>query len=250
MSFVTHAQNKDATAFKSLVEEALASKVVMVLDALKAEVASRLFGEEGGVSGGVSSVKKKPAPPGAGTVELPGQNAKGGSVEHAGRSNKASDIKLPGKGVSEGKISNEPNQPELKVKKVVQQDKKPHLSSKAKADRKGFNESSFNEELLDLNQRLEEAHIKPGTEDHMAHHVHMVHTGDHGMVGSRGHTETNYYHIHHTGVELGTDSKGNAADTHVYHVVPKTGNGVVHKFHVQASSKTPGSHHVTHMGTM
>ena len=70
-SFVTHAENKDASAFKSLVEEILAEKVVTVLEGLKIEVASNLFSEEGGVSGGVASVTKKPTPPAAGSVTLP-----------------------------------------------------------------------------------------------------------------------------------------------------------------------------------
>ena len=42
-SFVTHAENKDASAFKSLVEEILAEKVVTVLEGLKIEVASNLL---------------------------------------------------------------------------------------------------------------------------------------------------------------------------------------------------------------
>ena len=82
----------------------------------------------------------------------------------------------------------------------------------------------------------------------MAHYVHAVHTGDHGLSGtSPSHTETRHYHVHHSGVELGTDSSGKSSDKHIYNVVHK-GTGVVHKFHVQASSKNPGSHHVTHMG--
>ena len=182
MSFVTHAQNKDASAFKSLVEEKLAEKVVMVLDGLKAEVASDFFNtvsEEGGVSGGVAKVWKKPTPPADGEVTLPGSKenkSKEGGIVHAGRSNssngpKTGEGKLPGEGVSEakkvpdakmpkltdkhegdgedyrpqvkkilktvkeGRISNEPNQPALRIKKTVQHDKKPHLSSKAEHDR-------------------------------------------------------------------------------------------------------------------
>ena len=247
MSFVTHAQNKDAAAFKALVEETLAGKVVQVLEGLKIEVASNFLdtvSEEGGVSGGVASVKKKPAPPAAGSVELPGTAAKGGSVEHAGRSSKGSDVKLPGQKVSEGRTSSEPNPKGDRVK-AVQTDKKPHLSSKPKMDR-----GSFKEELEFLGQTLEEAQIKPGTEEHMAHHVHAVHTGE--MMGHNsggGHVETNHYHIHHSGVEMNTDSKGNSADSHTYHVMPK-GSGMVHKFTVTPSSKQPGVHHVTHVGTI
>jgi hypothetical protein len=48
---------------------------------------------------------------------------------------------------------------------------------------------------------------------------------------------------------MGTDSKGGSVDKHVYHVHHK-GAGVVHKFHVQASAKQPGTHHVTHAGSL
>jgi hypothetical protein len=101
MSYVTFAQTKDASAFKTLVEETLAEKVVMVLEALKVEVASQFFNEEGGLSGGVSSVKKKPTPPAAGSVKLPGEGGKEGGLEHAGRSSssggeKTGDAVLPG----------------------------------------------------------------------------------------------------------------------------------------------------------
>lgn len=168
MSFVTHASNKDASAFKALVEETLAEKVVLVLEGLKIEVASHLFGEEGGVSGGVASVKKKPAPPAAGTVSLPGQGGKTGGLEHAGRSNKSGgeksgDAVLPGQKNEETKIDegatsykapkgysprreaerklvkkgaggSPEKEPEGDRVKAVQKDKKPHLSSKPKKD--------------------------------------------------------------------------------------------------------------------
>ena len=105
-SFVTHAQNKDASAFKALVEEKLAEKVVQVLDGLKPEIASAFFNtvsEEGGVSGGVSRVWKKPAPQAAGSVKLPGKDGKEGGLVHAGRSGssngeKTGDAELPGQG--------------------------------------------------------------------------------------------------------------------------------------------------------
>lgn len=215
MSFVTHAQSKDASAFKSLVEETLAGKVVQVLEGLKAHVASNMF-EEGGVSGGVTTVKKKPAPEAAGSVVLGSKetpNKKDGVV-HAGRSDKSND------------------------------------GTTGDAVLPGQKNESFNEELQILTQTLEEAHIKPGSEEHMAHHVHAVHTGDAGGIDrmpSPGHTETQHYHIHHSGVEMGTDSKGNPSDTHSYHVMHK-GSGEVHKFHVTASPK--GGHHVTHMGSL
>ncbi len=67
--FVTHTQNKDAIAFKSLVEETLAQKVVERLEELKIEVASQFFNtvaEAGGVSGGVAKVSKMPPPGGKG----------------------------------------------------------------------------------------------------------------------------------------------------------------------------------------
>jgi hypothetical protein len=104
MSYVTFAQNQDASAFKALVEESLASKVVMVLEGLKVEVASQFFNEEGGISGGVSSVKKKPTPPAAGTVELPDEGQKTGTLVHAGRSGssngeKTGEFVLPGQEV-------------------------------------------------------------------------------------------------------------------------------------------------------
>ena len=258
MSFVTHAQNKDASAFRSLVEERLAEKVVQVLDGLKAEVASNMFSEEGGVSGGVPSVKKKPSPPAAGAVKLPGQGGKEGGLTHAGRSGssdgeKSAEAILPGSKVTEATVKkgsggSPEKEPEGDRAKGGKTFKKPHLSSKPEADRKGFKES-FTGEFLALNQKLEEARIVPGSEDHMAHHVHAMHIGDLPRGLSGQHVETKHYHIHHTGVELGTDSRGDAADTHVYHVVPK-GSGVVHKFHVTASNKQPGAHHVVHMGSM
>ena len=143
MSLITHAQNKDAAAFKTQVEETLASKVVQVLEGLKAYVASNMFNEEGGVSGGVSSVKKKPTPPAAGSVVLPSATGKVGGVEHAGRSKvggeKTGEAILPGQKVSEGTTSNEPDHKGNRVK-AVQKDKEPHLSSKPKMDRKGFKE--------------------------------------------------------------------------------------------------------------
>ena len=127
MSFVTHAQNKDASAFKTQVEEVLAGKVVQVLEGLKAVVAQQYFNEEGGVSGGVASVKKKPAPPAAGTTELPGTKEKGskeGGLTHAGRSGssngeKSGEACLPG--IKEGKTSDEPNPKGNKVKAVFKQ---------------------------------------------------------------------------------------------------------------------------------
>ena len=102
MSFVTHAQNKDASAFKIQVEEVLAGKVVQVLEGLKAVVAQQFFNEEGGVSGGVSSVKKKPTPQAAGSVKLPGSGGKEGGVVLADRSTSSEgettgDATLPGK---------------------------------------------------------------------------------------------------------------------------------------------------------
>jgi hypothetical protein len=138
MSFVTHSQNKDASAFKAQVEETLAGKVVLVLEGLKAVVAQQFFNEEGGVSGGVSSVKKKPAPPAKGTVTLPGSKeakSKEGGIGHSGRGDdtgpKSGEFKLPGqRTVKEGTTSGEKDQPALKVKKAVQQDKKPNLPTK------------------------------------------------------------------------------------------------------------------------
>jgi hypothetical protein len=63
MSLVNLVEDKDAVAFKNAIEEMIAEKVVMVLDALKIEVASNMFSEDGGISGGVSRVWKKPKPP-------------------------------------------------------------------------------------------------------------------------------------------------------------------------------------------
>lgn len=212
MSFVTHAQNKDASAFKTLVEESLAEKVVEVLDALKVEVASSFFNsvaEEGGVSGGVATVTKKPGTPKPVKDLVHTGRGGGSSVVHAGRSN-ASDKEKTG-----GALADRTNE-------------------------------SFHNEFVALAQKLDEAHIKPGSHEHMAHHVHAAHTGD--LPGMGGHVETQHYHIHHAGVEMGTDSSGNPSDKHVYHVHHK--GGAMHKFHVQASSKAPGTHHVTHMGSM
>ena len=99
MSFVTHAQNKDASAFKTLVEESLAEKVVLVLEGLKVEVASTYFNsvaEEGGVSGGVASVTKKPGTPKP-VKDLVHTGRGGGStVDHAGRSNSSNKEKTGG----------------------------------------------------------------------------------------------------------------------------------------------------------
>jgi hypothetical protein len=68
MSIVKFAEEKNAVAFKNMIEEAIASKVVDVLDVLKVEVASTFFNPEvvaeaGGISGGVSRVWKKPKAP-------------------------------------------------------------------------------------------------------------------------------------------------------------------------------------------
>ena len=132
MSYVTFAQNKDASAFKALVEESLASKVVMVLEGLKVEVASQFFNEEGGISGGVSSVKKKPTPPAAGTVELPDEGQKTGTLVHAGRSGssngeKTGEFVLPGQ-----KVHSEATEKSHGLDKVkaVQKDKSPKLPQK------------------------------------------------------------------------------------------------------------------------
>jgi hypothetical protein len=251
MSFVTHAQNKDASAFKAQVEEVLAGKVVQFLEGLKAHVAQQFFNEEGGVSGGVFSVKKKPEAA-AGSTKLPGPGKEGG-LTHAGRSNssdgeKSGEAKLPGQGVAEGKTSGEPNPKGDRVK-AVEKDKKPKLPQK-KGSGYGEDRASFKEEFDALNKKLEEATIKPGTEDHMMYHVHAVHTGDMGAnaglgISNRGHTETQHYHIHNTGVDLPNELGGETK--HIYHVVHK-GSGKVHKFEI--SSKKGGGHSIVHQGTM
>lgn len=133
MSYITHALNKDASAFKTLVEETLAEKVVTVLEGLKVEVASVFFGEEGGVSGGVSSVKKKPSPPAAGSVKLPGEGGKEGGLEHAGRSGssggeKTGDAVLPGQAVHSESVKMK-SHGKLKFK-AMQKDKAPKLPQK------------------------------------------------------------------------------------------------------------------------
>jgi hypothetical protein len=271
MSFVTHAQNLDASAFKTQVEEVLAGKVVQVLEGLKAVVAQQFFNEEGGVSGGVSSVKKKPEAA-AGSTKLPGPGKEGG-LTHAGRSNssdgeKSGEAKLPG--VAEGKTSGEPNPKGDRVK-AVEKDKKPKLPSKRKSFytntysngkfkfKKEETENSFKEEFDALNTKLEEATIKPGSEDHMMHHVHIVHTGDHGINRGeshggnsvsmgRGHFESQHYHIHHSGVEM-SDPASPFGDKHTYHVVHK-GSGKVHKFEVSNKKGGAGGHSIVHQGTM
>jgi hypothetical protein len=253
MSFVIHAQNKDASAFKTQVEEVLAGKVVQVLEGLKAVVASQFFNEEGGVSGGVSSVKKKPEEK-EGSTKLPGQGGKDGSLVHAGRSEKSNgeksgDACMPGSKVSEGKTSGEPNPKGDRVK-AVEKDKKPTLPTKKDFKKDGVR-NSFKEEFDVLDSKLEEATIKPGTEDHMMHHVHMVHTGDHGvnsMPSSSGHFETQHYHIHHSGVEM-SDPSSAVGDKHTYHVVHK-GSGKVHKFEVANKKGGAGGHSIVHQGTM
>jgi len=227
MSYVTHAQNKDASAFKSQIEETLASKVVQVLEGLKAVVAYSMF-EEGGISGGVSSVKKKPAPPAAGTVELPAKEnkVKEGGLTHAGRSNssngeKSGEFVLPGQ--------------------------------------KNEGTDSFKEELQVLTQKLDEMKVVPGSEEHMAHHVHAVHTGDHGMsdspaLHSSGHFETQHYYIHANGY-TDYDPNTNPVTHHkaIYNVIHKRG-GAVHKFHVshiedKAGGKKDG-YKIEHVGTL
>lgn len=95
MSVVKHAEAKDAVAFKNAIEEAIAGKVVTVLDALKVEVAGNFFNkvgetvaEEGGISGGVSRVWKKPKPP---KVLIHTGRGGGGTLVHAGRSTTSHD---------------------------------------------------------------------------------------------------------------------------------------------------------------
>ena len=146
MSFVTHAQNKDASAFKSLVEEKLAEKVVTVLDALKIEVSSNFFNtvsEEGGVSGGVSRVWTKPTPPAKGTIKLPPAKEEDGveleadrdMVSQGGNRQSVPGIKLPGGHLPGSEAVREASEymaakGKLKIKKAVQQDKEPHLPTK------------------------------------------------------------------------------------------------------------------------
>lgn len=219
MSFVTHAEQKNAIAFKAQVEEVMAEKVVRVLDALKIEIAQSFFNpetvsEEGGVSGGVGKVVKKPGTPKPVKNLVHTGRGGGGSITHAGRSSS-----------SDGATSGDACLP-------------------------GKTNEVFQAELEALDQKLIESNIVPGSVEHMSHHVHTVHTGDlgTGMIGSGNHYRSHHYHIHNTGVELATNSKGGSTPTHIYHVINNL-NGEVHKFHVRSKSGArTGAHSVEHKG--
>lgn len=218
MSFITHAQNKDALAFKSLVEEKLAEKVVLVLEGLKIEVASNFFNEgtvseEGGVSGGVSQVWKKPSPGGKGKASAPEPKLSSGPKQ---------DRKTmePGSG-----LANEGGQPAMKEE----------------------TQDSFNFESQDLSQNLDESVILPGSKEHMAHHVHSIFTGDRGSYGEGNHIESNHYHTIHAGYKHPPEGSKEPS-TAVYHVVNKK-DGSVHKFHAKYASKGTNVD-VTHKGSM
>jgi hypothetical protein len=235
MSFVTHAQNKDALAFKALVEEKLAEKVVQVLEGLKIEVASNFFNaetvsEEGGTSGGVSQVWKKPAPGGKGKASAPEPKLSSGPKQ---------DRKTmePGSG-----LADEGGSPAVKEE----------------------TQNSFKFEFQGLTQNLDEAVVLPGSMEHMAHTVHDVHVGTHAGMNGVGsldgnHYETKHYHIHRAGYTPFNPKSKESKDKAIYIVHHKysmaqnlAGDSAhkTHKFHVSRDVKHPNKVHVEHVGSL